>query len=223
MKPFFVFTLWKGVFCIMERTQEAMEIKRALHWLGAPGNLLKEEVAIFFFHFTDMYQLKAATEDQYVDYCDGIDYRIRLVKLINFGRAIQAEPISYSGVISSSQQVGNWLSDEMGQLTQEQLRIMCLNTKNEVISDEVIFKGDLNSCVAHPREIFQLAVRFSANKILMVHNHPSGQLTPSKNDLIFSKRLCDSGKMMGIDLLDSLIVSATGYLSLREEGILTES
>jgi len=111
----------------------------------------------------------------------------------------------------------------MGQLTQEQLRIMCLNTKNEVISDEVIFKGDLNSCVAHPREIFQLAVRFSANKILMVHNHPSGQLTPSKNDLIFSKRLCDSGKMMGIDLLDSLIVSATGYLSLREEGILTES
>lgn len=206
----------------MIETNLVTELKYALLTLGVSADLIEEEVAVFLFHFPNFRKLKIATEDQLMDYLEASELRKQLMRLINFGRRIQLTPLKFKETVTSSQQVGLWLVTEMGDLTQEQLRIMCLNTKNEVIEDEVVFKGDLNSCIAHPREIFRLAVTTSANKILMVHNHPSGQLKPSQNDLLFSKRLAEDGKMMGIELLDSLIISSKGYLSLREEGILTE-
>ena len=80
--------------------------------------------------------------------------------------------------------------------------------------------GSLNSSVAHPREIFREAVRFAAARIILAHNHPSGNPEPSEADLVFTRRMVECGEMMGIDLLDHFIVGDQKYISLKEYGII---
>lgn len=98
---------------------------------------------------------------------------------------------------------------------QEVLTVAVLNTKNEILDIKQIFKGTLNSSVAHPREIFAYAVEYRASRIIIAHNHPSGDTTPSKADLEFTKRIITCGELMGIECLDHIIVGHD-YLSLRE-------
>ena len=94
---------------------------------------------------------------------------------------------------------------------------MFLNTKNEIIQQKTIFVGSLNQSIAHPREIFREAVRVSAARIALAHNHPSGNPQPSRNDLDFTARVRKCGEMMGIEVLDHIIVGENEYISLREE------
>lgn len=102
----------------------------------------------------------------------------------------------------------------------ESLLVICLNTKNEIIAYGEIFKGSLNQSIAHPREIFQLALLNNSARILISHNHPSGHPTPSQNDKDFTNRLKESGELIGIELLDHIIVGENqSYFSFREEGI----
>ncbi len=105
----------------------------------------------------------------------------------------------------------------------EILGVMCLNTKNNVINISMVSMGSLNTSIAHPREIFKTAMLSNAASIIMFHNHPSGHLTPSKEDRDTSIRIKDVGKLLGIELLDSLIIgndSEDGYFSFKESGII---
>ena len=95
-----------------------------------------------------------------------------------------------------------------------------LNTKNEIIKKETLFVGSLNSSVAHPREIFKGAVRYSAARIILAHNHPSGNTEPSEADFSFTRRVVDAGELMGIEVIDHVIIGEQEYLSLREEGLM---
>ena len=85
---------------------------------------------------------------------------------------------------------------------------------------KMIFIGGLNSAVAHPREIFREAVRFSAARVIIGHNHPSGNPEPSQADIDFTRRLMECGELMGIELLDHFIVGGEDCLSLKEYGII---
>lgn len=118
--------------------------------------------------------------------------------------------------IRSSQDVADFARKTIGDADRENLLVLYLNTKNEVIESRVEFIGTLNSSVAHPREIFKSAVTLSASKIIICHNHPSGDCEPSQADLQFTKRMIDAGDMMGIETLDHVIVSTEGWESLRE-------
>ncbi len=105
----------------------------------------------------------------------------------------------------------------------EILGVMCLNTKNNVINISMVSMGSLNTSIAHPREIFKTAMLSNAASIIMFHNHPSGHLTPSKEDRDTSTRIKEVGKLLGIELLDSLIIgndSEDGYFSFKESGII---
>lgn len=95
-----------------------------------------------------------------------------------------------------------------------------LDTKNKVISKKEIFKGGLKSSLVHPREIFREAVKDSAASIIICHNHPSGDPTPSRDDINITTRLKECGKMMGIELLDHLIIGDNRFISLKEKDIL---
>ena len=95
-----------------------------------------------------------------------------------------------------------------------------LNTKNEIVKKETIFIGSLNTSVAHPREIFKGAIRYSAARIIVAHNHPSGNTEPSEADYSFTRRMVDAGEMMGIEVLDHFIIGENKYLSLKEEGLM---
>lgn len=110
----------------------------------------------------------------------------------------------------------NTLNDDM----KEHFYVLLLNTKNKIISWDEISKGDLNSSIVHPREVFKYALKNSANSIICLHNHPSGDTTPSKEDIEITKRLVEVGNLVGIRLLDHIIIGGNSYVSLREKGII---
>ncbi|EEM37651.1 DNA repair protein RadC [Bacillus thuringiensis serovar sotto str. T04001] len=99
--------------------------------------------------------------------------------------------------------------------------VMCLNTQNEVVAVHRCHVGSLNSSVVHPRDVFKSAILNNSFSIVVAHQHPSGMVLPSDADKDVSKRLYDAGKLIGIEVLDSLIVNDAGrFYSLREKGYL---
>lgn len=111
-----------------------------------------------------------------------------------------------------------YIKEKLEGLTQEHFVVMSLNTKLEVISVKTVFIGSLNTAVVHPREVFKEGLKHSASSIMVFHNHPSGDPTPSKEDINVTKRLIDCGKIMGIELIDHIVVGDNRYVSLKEKG-----
>lgn len=143
-----------------------------------------------------------------------------ILAAIEFGGRIARTSQVKEGTVISSSWVGNYLLKEMSNLTQEHVVALYLNTKNEIVKKETIFVGSLNSAVAHPREIFKGAVRYSAARIIIAHNHPSGNTEPSEADYSFTRRMVDAGEIMGIEVIDHFIIGETEYLSLKEHGLM---
>ncbi len=106
-------------------------------------------------------------------------------------------------------------------LKKEHCLVFYLDTVHQIIKREVVAIGILNASLIHPREIFEPAVRQVAAEIIIAHNHPSGDPTPSENDIILTKRLAEAGQILGITLLDHVIVGARGYISLKDKGIIS--
>ncbi len=95
-----------------------------------------------------------------------------------------------------------------------------LNGRNQVIHKEVISIGSLSASIVHPREVFQVAVHHSAASIILAHNHPSGDVSPSKDDIELTGRLVKAGEIMGIEVLDHIIIGTGDFLSLKERGLM---
>ncbi|MFP4119034.1 MAG: RadC family protein [Candidatus Woesearchaeota archaeon] len=108
-------------------------------------------------------------------------------------------------------------ANEMQLLRQEECRVYQLNTKNEVIAEETIAKGTVNSAIIHPREVYASAIKEHAHAIIVVHNHPSGDPEPSEEDRVVTRQLNETGKIVGIELLDHVIIGKKQYYSFREE------
>lgn len=123
-------------------------------------------------------------------------------------------------IIDSPKSIANMLMNEMANLNQEVLKLIVLNTKNKVVKIKDVFKGSLNSSIVHPREIYCEAIKSSGASIIICHNHPSGDPSPSKEDLNITLRLNECGKIIGIRLLDHLIIGDNKYVSLKEKGII---
>lgn len=171
--------------------------------------------------FEDLYALKMATLEE-LNAVKGIG-KVKAIEIkacIELGLRIAQATQLKDGTITSTKEAGNLLMAEMRDLQQEHVVSLYLNTKNEIIKKKTIFIGSLNSSVAHPREIFREAVRFSAARIILAHNHPSGNPDPSEADLVFTKRMVECGDMMGIELLDHFIIGNKTYLSLKEYGVI---
>lgn len=122
--------------------------------------------------------------------------------------------------IKTPQCVADLLMERMRYYTQEHFIGLYLNTKNVVIHEQLIFKGSLNASIVHPREVFKEAVKRSAANIIVAHNHPSGDPTPSVEDIEATKRLMNCGTMFGIELLDHIIIGDGTFISIKEKGIL---
>lgn len=109
-----------------------------------------------------------------------------------------------------------------GDLPQECFFCLSLNGANRIIATEMITKGLVNRTMVHPREVFISAIKNRSAGIIVAHNHPSGVLTPSKEDLQVNLRLQEAGKLIGIEVLDHLIFSSRGFISMVEEGYMTK-
>jgi len=115
--------------------------------------------------------------------------------------------------------------DFIGEDDREVLLVMCLNTKNRVIAVHRCHVGSLNASIVHPREVFRTAIMNNSASIMVAHQHPSGDPTPSQEDIQVTRRLSESGKLLGIQLLDHLVIgerrnSRTAFTSLKEKGYL---
>jgi DNA repair protein RadC len=107
----------------------------------------------------------------------------------------------------------------IGDEDREVFLVMCLNTKNRVVAVHRCHVGALNASLVHPREVFKAAILNNSASIIVSHQHPSGDITPSGEDIAVSKRLAEAGRMLGIEVLDHLIVNAAAeYTSLKEQG-----
>lgn len=103
---------------------------------------------------------------------------------------------------------------------QEVFGVLILNIKNKIVAVHEISRGELNSSLIHPREVFKPAVLHNAAAIICFHNHPSGEPEPSREDIETTKRLVEAGKIMGIEVLDHIIVGEEDYASLKERGVM---
>ncbi|EGQ22620.1 RadC family protein [Sporosarcina newyorkensis] len=120
--------------------------------------------------------------------------------------------------IRSPEDAANYLMTDMSSLNQEHFVALFLNVKNEVLHKQTIFIGSLNSSIVHPREVFREAFKRSAASMIISHNHPSGDTTPSREDIEVTKRLMEAGAIMGIDVLDHIIIGDQKFISLKDKG-----
>jgi DNA repair protein RadC len=143
---------------------------------------------------------------------------IQILAAVELGSRIHKLNFEDRYVIRSPEDGANYCMEEMRFLSQEHFVCLYLNTKNQIIHKQTIFIGSLNASIVHPREVFKEAVRRSAASLICLHNHPSGDPTPSREDIEVTKRLVEFGRIMGIDLLDHLIIGEHKFVSLKEKG-----
>ena len=142
---------------------------------------------------------------------------IELQAMIELGHRIHKHETLEMESILSSQKLAKKMQQELGYKKQEHLVALYLNTQNQIIHQQTIFIGSATRSIAEPREILHYAIKHMATSLILVHNHPSGAVAPSRNDDHVTKLVKEACDLMGIVLLDHLIVSHSNYLSYREK------
>ncbi|WP_408020191.1 DNA repair protein RadC [Sporosarcina sp. USHLN248] len=143
---------------------------------------------------------------------------VQILAAVEIGKRLYRKHSEGRYVIKSPEDVAAFLMTDMSSLLQEHFVVLFLNVKNEVLHKQTIFIGSLNSSIVHPREIYREAVKRSAASIIAAHNHPSGNPSPSPEDIDVTKRLVEAGSIIGIDLLDHIIIGDHRFISLKEKG-----
>lgn len=145
----------------------------------------------------------------------------RLLAAMELGKRIQAFPLKEGDLIRGSRDVFESCQPYLRDLKKEVFRVVLLNGKNRVIRTVTISEGSLTACLVHPREVFAPAIRESSAAVLLIHNHPSGDPTPSREDIEMNKRLVQAGELIGIKVLDHLVIGDGRYLSFVDQGLMT--
>ncbi|MCY0888915.1 MAG: DNA repair protein RadC [Alicyclobacillaceae bacterium] len=140
---------------------------------------------------------------------------LQLSAAVELGRRIASGPVGTRPVIHSADDAAALVMDRMRYLKKEHFVTFYLDTKHRILGEETSSVGSLDSSIVHPREIFMPAVRRSAAAILCIHNHPSGDPTPSPEDVSVTRRLCEAGRILGIDVLDHLVIGDGQFRSLK--------
>lgn len=189
---------------------------------GKQGKSVKEVSLDVLQYCGDIHQLKSITREQLLT-IDGIGVAkaLKLLSAVELGRRIylqteSAKRISLHNSLEIYRYVKYWFDDQK----QECFYCLYLNNKNEVIERKLLFMGTINRSLVHPREIFKHAYLSSASSIVCVHNHPSGDLNPSREDIRLTEALVQLGDLNAIPVIDHLIVGEEGYYSFCDERML---
>ena len=150
----------------------------------------------------------------------GMAKAAQLLAAVELGRRIALEEMGEQPAITRPEDVYALLHHQLRDEKQEHVVVLLLNTKNRVIRQSTVTKGTLDSSLLHPREVFREAIRHSASSIILAHNHPSGDPTPSNEDVQLTKRIYQAGQLVGIDLLDHVILGDGRWISLRSQGVI---
>ena len=138
---------------------------------------------------------------------------------VELGKRMTRARLMNPRVLNHPREVASYLIEDMKDLRQEWFRILLLNNRKQVLGYETVSVGTLNASLVHPRDVFEKAIRKNASTIILVHNHPSGNPSPSDEDRALTKRLTEAGALMGIEVIDHVIVGNGNYYSFKEHQI----
>jgi len=150
----------------------------------------------------------------------GVAKAVRIKASLELSRRITTFSGKQSAVISDPESAAAYLMPTLRYMKQEHFVILLLDTKNKVIKSCDVHCGTVNSSIVHPREVFREVIRHSAVSCILAHNHPSGDLSPSAEDMRITKRLCETGEIVGIHVVDHIIIGNNTFLSFKREGLL---
>jgi DNA repair protein RadC len=143
----------------------------------------------------------------------------QLSAAFELGRRVVTDWPQDRWTVRAPRDVGERLVPQMGYLEREELRVVLLNTRNVVLRQVTVYQGNVSSSLVRIGELYRDAVRLSATGVILVHNHPSGDATPSPDDLRLTAEALAAGRLLDIQLLDHLIVAGDGFTSLRDRGV----
>ena len=129
-------------------------------------------------------------------------------------------PTKYGQKIESPKDVFELLKNDLGDKKKEHFKILSLDSRNKLISIDDVSIGTINANLVHPREVFKTAIQHLAVSIVIVHNHPSGNPEPSKDDLEITKRITEAGKLIGVNVLDHIIIAKDQFFSFKDKKLI---
>jgi DNA repair protein RadC len=138
---------------------------------------------------------------------------------LELGRRLTLESPNERAAVNSPADAAALVAYEMSALEQEHLRVILLDTRNRVLEIDEIYKGSVNSSQIHVGEIFKPAIRRNAPALIVVHNHPSGDPTPSPDDVVVTRAIVQAGKLLDVDVLDHMVIGLGRWVSLKERGL----
>jgi len=181
--------------------------------INIASRLLKNEMGIRYLYDTSYEELKSIKGIGDAKAC-------QIKAALELGKRLRSYKDNRNVFIKTPEDAVELVMEDMRYLKKEFLKVILLNIKCMVISVKDISVGSLNSSIVHPREIFIEAIKSSSASIIVCHNHPSGDPTPSQEDINITKRIYEAGKIIGIDLLDHIIIGNGKYISLKEKNII---
>jgi len=159
----------------------------------------------------------------FADLCDihglGVAKTAQIKAALELGKRLMVASPEERLQVKSPADVANLLMLEMGFLEQEHLRVVLLDTKNRVLGMPTIYIGSLNASVLRVGELFRQAIKANSAAVIVVHNHPSGDPTPSPEDVSITQQIVEAGKLLDVEVLDHLVIGQQRYVSLKERGL----
>ncbi len=191
------------ILALILGTKDALDLaQELLHWAGSLMELARKSE-------TELKLFKGI----------GTTHVARIKASLELGKRLLAEPNEERKTIVSPADAANHFMPLMQGLEQEHLMVLTVNTRNRVLGTHTIYKGSLNSSIVRIAEVFRYALRDNAAAIILAHNHPSGDPSPSPEDIKVTKQLAEAGALMDIDVLDHVIIGNRQYISLKERGL----
>ncbi len=156
----------------------------------------------------------------------GLAKAAELVSCITLAKRYSKERVNNENLRLSRQSItdpeiaANFIRDQIEDFSKEHFFVLNLDVRNRIIDADLISRGTLTASLVHPRETFESAIRKHSASIIVSHNHPSGDVSPSEEDIRISRRLKDAGKILGIELLDHIIITTNKFCSLKDKGLI---
>lgn len=144
----------------------------------------------------------------------------QLIAAIELGKRAGSEQATTRVSLSTPEKVAVMLMPKMRYLENEHFKALIVNNKNQLIKSVDIAMGGLSAAIIHPRELYKTAIRANGAGLIVAHNHPSGDVAPSREDILLTRRLAEAGRILGIDFIDHIIIGDGCWLSLKEQGLI---
>ena len=150
----------------------------------------------------------------------GLAKAATVLAAVELGRRLSEKTAEKRDIIHDPADAAHYARPHFRYQTKEHFAVLLLSTKNHILAMPTISIGSLSASIVHPREVFHAAIQYAAAAMILLHNHPSGDPSPSREDIAVTERLVKAGKIMDIPVLDHIILGDPGFVSLKERGLL---